>query len=509
VIAALLDHLWQSSLVALLAACLTLTVRRNAARVRFWLWFAASIKFLLPFAGLAVLGGWLSRLYPHAISAPLAIEPALRLSAPARMLPAGHESLNLLPWVMGLWALGVMAVLGLRLARWFRLRVLLADARDFASLPVRVMTSSSLLEPGLVGIIRPVVVLPYGLLEHLAPGEMASILAHEASHLLRRDNLTAAIHMLVEALFWFYPPVWLIGARLIAERERACDESVIADGHDPLLYAQGILKVCRFCMQSPLACVSGASGSDLNRRMERIMAAEAAHEMDAARGALLAGVALMVLTLPVLAGFVTAPFAVEMSRRAVQMQARLQQAMAAPLAAALSSGMAPQGDDFVAVVWAPRPVRAHVVKSAAPPQSEPAAPNSAPATVAAAAPVPMPVTIVPAAPATATDTPSPGLQQVALAIAPTGQGDPEAITCRVPQSLPGSRLPGPEVCRTNQVWASLRAHGAEISADGQTIYVSDDYQRRRILGGQDCGNIRVNGGGSTTMLRGLQVGFCS
>ena len=34
--------------------------------------------------------------------------------------------------------------------------------------------------------------------------------------------------MAVEALFWFYPPVWLIGARLVAERERACDESVLA-----------------------------------------------------------------------------------------------------------------------------------------------------------------------------------------------------------------------------------------------------------------------------------------
>jgi len=286
VIAALLDHLWQSSLVALLAACLTLTVRRNAARVRFWLWFAASIKFLLPFAALAALGGWLSQLFPHALMAPLAIQPAMRLSAPARLLPVGHESLNLLPYLipvlLGLWALGLAAVLGLRLVRWLRLRALLADAQPFADIPVRVKTSASLLEPGLVGIVNPVVMLPSGLLAHLAPGEIASILAHEASHLARRDNLTAAIHMLVEALFWFWPPVWLIGARLIAERERACDESVVAGGHDPLVYAQGILKVCRFCVQSPLACVSGASGSDLGRRMERIMAAEDARPTVAA-----------------------------------------------------------------------------------------------------------------------------------------------------------------------------------------------------------------------------------
>ena len=39
----------------------------------------------------------------------------------------------------------------------------------------------------------------------------------------RRDNLTTAIHMGVEALFWFHPLLWWLGARLMEERERACD----------------------------------------------------------------------------------------------------------------------------------------------------------------------------------------------------------------------------------------------------------------------------------------------
>jgi len=117
-----------------------------------------------------------------------------------------------------------------------------------------VAASSSLLEPGLVGILRPVVLLPDGLMARLSEPERDSILAHELGHLRRGDNVTAAIHMAVETLFWFWPPVWLIGARLIAERERACDESVLAQGHDPEVYAESILKVCKFCIQSPLAC---------------------------------------------------------------------------------------------------------------------------------------------------------------------------------------------------------------------------------------------------------------
>jgi len=51
----------------------------------------------------------------------------------------------------------------------------------------------------------------------LSDREMDAIFAHELCHLRRRDNLTAAIHMLVEASFWFCPLVWWLGARLIAE----------------------------------------------------------------------------------------------------------------------------------------------------------------------------------------------------------------------------------------------------------------------------------------------------
>ena len=55
----------------------------------------------------------------------------------------------------------------------------------------------------------------------------------------RRDNLAAAIHMVVEAIFWFHPLVWWIGARLVEERERACDEEVLRLGNEPTVYHYG------------------------------------------------------------------------------------------------------------------------------------------------------------------------------------------------------------------------------------------------------------------------------
>jgi len=54
-----MNHLWQSSLFAAVAGLLTLLLRRNRARTRYWIWLAASVKFLIPFSLLVEAGGHL------------------------------------------------------------------------------------------------------------------------------------------------------------------------------------------------------------------------------------------------------------------------------------------------------------------------------------------------------------------------------------------------------------------------------------------------------------------
>jgi beta-lactamase regulating signal transducer with metallopeptidase domain len=310
VIAVLLDHVWQSTLFAAAAGLLTLAFRRNGARIRFWLWFAASMKFLLPFSALVALGGMIARLYPLTIAAPqiMALQPAAEpFLVPTRVMSASADH-TIAPWFVAAWTLGLAAILAVHLVRWSRLRRVVRDAHDIAlTAPVRVKASASLLEPGLVGVLGPTVLLPSGLMARLSVAELNAILAHEITHFRNRDNLTAALHMVVEALFWFWPPVWLIGARLIAERERACDESVLASGHDAETYAGSILKVCKFCIQSPLACASGASGADLGQRVERIMIGEVAARLSPAKKMMLAGAVTAAIALPVMAGLCLRP----------------------------------------------------------------------------------------------------------------------------------------------------------------------------------------------------------
>src|SRR5205807_2717457 len=152
------------------------------------------------------------------------------------------------------------------------------------------------------GINRAVLVWPEGISSRLQGQQLDSILAHEVWHVRRRDNLAAAIHMVVEAIFWFHPLVWWLGARLVEERERACDEKVLESGSDRQVYAESILKICEFCVGSPLACVSGVTGADLKKRIARIMTGSFARKLDFSRKLLLGAVALAAIALPILFG---------------------------------------------------------------------------------------------------------------------------------------------------------------------------------------------------------------
>ena len=108
--------------------------------------------------------------------------------------------------------------------------------------------------------------------------------------------------MFVETVFWFHPLVWWIGKRMVAEREFACDEEVLRLGNEARVYAEGILSVCRLYVESPLACVSGVTGSDLKERIRGIVSGRVACELGFARKAGLAAAGIASLILPLLIG---------------------------------------------------------------------------------------------------------------------------------------------------------------------------------------------------------------
>jgi bla regulator protein blaR1 len=309
----LANHLWQSTLFAGVIGLLTLMLRRNRAVVRHGLWLAASVKFLVPFSLLIGLGSQLEwRKAPvvpqprldvvKQISEPLAI-----FASPTRLLAPRAPSRIIPAVLVSLWLCGFAANCLTWWRRWRQARAVWRAASPLPlNLPIPALSSSARLEPGVFGVFRPFLLLPDGLSEHLTPEQFEAIVAHELCHVQRRDNLSSAIHMVVESLFWFHPVVWWIQARLVQERERACDEAVLRMGNDPRDYAEGIVTVCEFYLKSPLVCVSGVTGSNLKRRVETIMLNHAADSMNIGRNLLLCVGGVLAVTAPLIVGVMNA-----------------------------------------------------------------------------------------------------------------------------------------------------------------------------------------------------------
>ena len=274
------NHLWQSTVFAIAAGLLTLVLRKYSARVRHWVWVAASLKFLVPFAVFVALGNQV-RLHTAAVPAENQFASALDQASQAFTVFGSSTPLSdavparrdILPTVLLLvWACGFMAKAFSWWIHWWRMRATVrAGSPVQLGLPIRTISSASFMEPGVFGVLRPVLLIPERIFDHLTPDQWKSVVAHELCHVRHRDNLIAAIHLFVEGVVWFHPLVWWIGKRIFEERERACDEEVLRLGNRPRAYAQGILKVCELYLESPLECVAGVSGSNLRRRIERIM----------------------------------------------------------------------------------------------------------------------------------------------------------------------------------------------------------------------------------------------
>jgi uncharacterized protein (TIGR03435 family) len=343
-ITAAANHLWQSTAFAAMAALVTLALRKNDARTRYRVWLAASLKFMAPFALLVAMG---SHLKPPAqpmlpSSRLLLVEQigqpfGMPATPHAVVKPAASASggIHLPVVVFFVWLAGALFVLMRWVAQWRQSACLIRQARPVTEgdaaetvrrvaeragvrTPVRIASSSALLEPGVFGWLRPVLFLPEGIEKHLSAEQLEAVIAHEISHVRRRDNLFAAIQALVEAVFWFHPLVWWIGARLLEERERACDEEVLARGSEPLAYAEGILRTCRLYLESPSPCMSGVTGADLKERIMRITSQIKTRNPGPGKKALLAVAAALAVTAPIVFGLLHAPVVRAQSQAAPQ-----------------------------------------------------------------------------------------------------------------------------------------------------------------------------------------------
>jgi hypothetical protein len=122
------------------------------------------------------------------------------------------------------------------------------------------------------------ILIPTGMLTGLAPDELAAVLTHELAHIRRYDHWLILVQRFLEALLFFHPAAWYLSRQVHAERERCCDDLVVAAGGDRLIYAQSLLRVAELRgagspRHNRLAALAadGQRPSQLRQRIARLL----------------------------------------------------------------------------------------------------------------------------------------------------------------------------------------------------------------------------------------------
>lgn len=192
-----------------------------------------------------------------------------------------HPALSLL----ALWALVtavrllLLLVAAVQVAGWARRGRPLHRDRLYAACGYRVadipvLETPAVQVPSVVGVRRPVILLPAGLATRIDAAALSHVLFHEEGHARRRDPFLRLISAVAEALLFWHPLVPLIRHELETAAEDACDTHALERGSARTAYARTLLSVLELALvgrSRPLACRLGRRGSELKRRVTRIL----------------------------------------------------------------------------------------------------------------------------------------------------------------------------------------------------------------------------------------------
>ena len=324
---ALLQFIWQGTLIGVVTAALLFVLRRGAADVRYVVsTIALALMLTMPIvttmqslAGVPDIQAAVtpdtpidSPAQPTSPSTSQVVQHDEGALDSAVLLPAtfGRAPLEAwLPMLLTVWLAGV-ATLTLRLlSSWMWVQrmkshgaVSAGEALQAVALrlsrllhitrPVRFLESSLVDVPTVIGWVKPVVLLPASVLAGLTPQQLEAILAHELAHIRRHDYLVNLLQTVVETLLFYHPAVWWLSRRIRIERENCCDDLAVSLCGDPVVYAAALAELEGLRAENG-HLVLAASGGSLVQRVRRVLGAPS--HAGRAPGWLAAGVAILVI----------------------------------------------------------------------------------------------------------------------------------------------------------------------------------------------------------------------
>jgi beta-lactamase regulating signal transducer with metallopeptidase domain/HEAT repeat protein len=196
-----------------------------------------------------------------------------------------------LPWLVGVWAVGVLLLSVRLVGGWWRTRSIrvegtaavpewcqsrLTEIRERLGVTraVSVVSSVRLHVPVVLGHLRPVIVLPAAVLAGLSPSQIDAILAHELAHVRRHDYLVNLIQTVVETLLFYHPAVWWVSSQVRETREHCCDDLAVTVCTSRKGYVSALLGLEELRMEQlkPAGVLAlGATDGSLLARARRLL----------------------------------------------------------------------------------------------------------------------------------------------------------------------------------------------------------------------------------------------
>ena len=110
---------------------------------------------------------------------------------------------------------------------------------------IDIARSSRCTIPFMYNFFKPTIVFPVNS-EKWPASKTRAVLLHELAHIKRKDNLTQFIALMICALFWYVPFLWIAYSSLYLEQEESCDAFVIHKGTRPTEYARLMVHFARY-----------------------------------------------------------------------------------------------------------------------------------------------------------------------------------------------------------------------------------------------------------------------
>ena len=279
---ALLHAVWEGAAIALMLAVALCFLRESRLR-----YFAACMALAATLAGFVIT---FVHLMPadYVVAGPVPSLHAIPLGAGSLQFARSATRGIILPsWIAPLWLAGVivfqMRALGGWLAVWrLRLTGVCAAAeswqtrlRELASSlgikkPIALLQSSLAEVPVVIGHLRPVILMPLGLLTGLPGTQIETILLHELAHIRRHDYLVNLLQTFAEGLLFYHPAVWWMSRVIRTERENCCDDVVVASHGDAHEYAVALAALAENRWATREVAMA-ATGGSLVKRIRRLL----------------------------------------------------------------------------------------------------------------------------------------------------------------------------------------------------------------------------------------------